>query len=123
MNAKKQVVIADDNKELCELVKDILEDRGYEVAMAGDGYELLAYLAEHNPLVIILDLMMPHKDGMAVFNSVRQLVPYAHIIIYTGYEEFSGSIYARKADRFLLKGADIEELITAVDELCGNDVS
>lgn len=116
MKRKKKIVIADDNKEICELVVDILASRGYEVNAVYDGYELLGYLENNNPAVIILDLMMPGKDGFAVFNTVRQISPYSRIIIYTGYRDQKDSIYARSADRFLVKGGSMEELIGAVEE-------
>ena len=70
-----------------------------------------------NPSVIVLDLMMPGKDGVQVFDSIKTISPYSRIIIYTGYEHYKDSVYARKADRFVLKGADFTELLQAIKEL------
>lgn len=117
MQQQAKVVIADDNKEMCELVIDILADKGYEVDSVYNGYELLSYLESHNPSVIILDLMMPEKDGLSILNTLKQVSPYSRIIIYTGYQEYEKSVYARTADRFLVKGGSIEELIDAVGDL------
>ena len=117
MNANSKVVIADDNKELCELIVDILSGYGFEVDSVYDGYELLAYLEGHSPGVVILDLMMPEKGGISIFDTIKQLSPYSRIIIYTGYQEYEDSIYARKADRFLVKGTSVEGLVNAVKEL------
>ncbi|MBD3427014.1 MAG: response regulator [Candidatus Omnitrophica bacterium] len=116
MQQKKRVVIADDNREMCELVADILEDKGYQVDSVYNGYELLAYLETNNPSIIILDLMMPDKDGLSILNTLKQVSPYSRIIIYTGYQEYEKSVYARTADRFLVKGGSIEELINAVSD-------
>ncbi|MDD3089710.1 MAG: response regulator [Candidatus Omnitrophica bacterium] len=113
----KLVVIADDNKEICELVVDILQHDGHVVDMVHDGYQLLAYLEKKNPAVIILDLMMPEKSGLSILSTIRQIAPYSRIIIYSGYEEYQHSVYGRSADRFLVKGSDIEKLIEAVNEL------
>lgn len=117
MGTRKKLVIADDNKELCELVVEILGRHGYDVDAVYNGYELLAYLENNNPLVVILDLMMPDKDGISVFSTIKQLAPLSHIIIYTGYQEYQDSVYARKADRFIVKGGAVEKLIEAVKEL------
>jgi len=117
MAPQKKVVIADDNKELCELVVDILGGNGYKVDSVYNGYELLAYLEVNNPSVIILDLMMPGKDGMSVFDTIKRISPYSRIIIYTGYEDYGESVYARKADRFIVKGTSIEDLVRAVNEV------
>lgn len=116
MQDKRKVVIADDNKEICELVIDILRDEGYDVDAVYNGYQLLSYLETNSPAVIILDLMMPEKDGISILDTLKQLCPYTRIIIYTGYQEYENSVYARTADRFLVKGGSIEELIVAVQE-------
>ncbi|NQT33444.1 MAG: response regulator [Candidatus Omnitrophica bacterium] len=112
-----KIVIADDNKEMCELITDILGDSGYKVDAVYDGYELLTYLETNVPAVIILDLMMPEKDGITIFDTIKQISPYSKIIIYTGHQEYEHSIYARNADRFVVKGQSIKELVDAVDEL------
>jgi len=117
MNQQGKIVIADDNVEICDLIKDILKGVGYEVDAVNNGYELLAYLETNNPKVIILDLMMPDKDGMSILGTLREISPLSRIIIYTGYSEYKNSVYARVADRFLVKGTSIEGLIKAVEEL------
>lgn len=114
---KSKVVIADDNKEICELITDILAESDCVVHTVYNGYELLSYLEDNNPAVIILDLMMPDKDGMSILNTIKQISPYSRIIIYTGHQEYENSVYARAADRFLVKGCSVEELISAVKEL------
>ena len=117
MQQFKKVLVADDNKELCELIADILKGVGYEVDSVHNGYEILAYLEEKTPAVIILDLMMPEKDGISILDTIKRVSPHSRIIIYTGYQEYGNSVYARTADRFLVKGGDVEDLIKAVDEL------
>lgn len=119
MNNKKnnKIVIADDNREICELVSEILSGSGYNVECVFTGYELLGHLENNSPNVIILDLMMPEKDGMSIIGTIKELSPYSKIIIYTGYQEFEKSVYARSVDRFLVKGTNIDTLLEAVDEL------
>ena len=116
MQQQKRIVIADDNREICELLVEILTKLGYEVDSVYDGYELLTYLEGNTPSVIILDLMMPEKDGMSILDTLKQLSPYSRIIIYTGYQEYENSVYARVADRFLLKGGDVQALVEVVEE-------
>ncbi len=115
---KAKIVIADDNKEICEVVGSILSDSGYEVQTVNDGYGLIAYLEINNPAVIILDLMMPEKDGVSILDTIKQISPYSRIIIFTGHQEYEKSIYARIADKFVLKGRDVKELLEAIKEYC-----
>lgn len=117
MQKESKIVIADDNHEICELVSDILKDVGYSVDSVHTGYELLAYLETNNPKVIILDLMMPDKDGMSILGTLKEVSPLSRIIIYTGYSEYKNSIYARTADRFIVKGSSIQGLLDAIEEL------
>ena len=117
MKQQRKVVIADDNKRLCEVVRSILGEEGYDVDEVHNGYELLAYLEDNNPSVIILDLMMPEKDGISVISSIKQLVPHSRIIIYTGYQEYENSVYARSVDRFLVKGGNLDNLVKVIEEL------
>ena len=117
MKSMKKVVIADDNKAVCDLVISILGSSGYEVDAVSNGYELLAYLRENNPSVIILDLMMPEKDGISIISTLKEVSPYSRIIIYTGYQEYENSVYARTVDKFLVKGGKMDNLIEAVQEL------
>lgn len=117
MQHSRSVVIADDNKEISGLIVDILTEFGYDVDPVYNGYELLAYLQNKNPSIIILDLMMPEKDGLSILSTLKQVSPYSRIIIYTGYQEYQNSVYARTADRFLVKGSSMNELIEAVKEL------
>jgi DNA-binding response OmpR family regulator len=117
MAPDRTVIIADDNPQIREILTDTLVDMGYKADSVGDGYELLAYLESNNPSVIILDMMMPEKSGASIFDTIKQMSPFSRIIIYTGHVEYSTSIYARRADRFLVKGANLDELLEAVKEL------
>ena len=117
MQKRRKIVIADDNKALCDLIVDMLAESGYEVDTVYNGYELLAYLEDNNPAIIILDLMMPEKDGLSILATLKQVSPYSRIIIYTGYQGYENSAYARTADRFLVKSGSIDDLIAAVEEL------
>ncbi len=114
---KGKILIADDNKEICELVTAILVETGHEVDSVYNGYELIAYLEKNNPSVIILDLMMPDKDGLSIIDTIKQVSPYSRIVIYTGHQEYENSVYARAVDRFLVKGRSIQDLIGTVEEL------
>jgi len=117
-NSQKKVVIADDNKELCEVLQSILEGEGYSVDLVYDGFSLLAYLKDTQDVdAIILDLVMPDKDGTSIFDTVRSVSPASKLIVYTGYSDYNHSVFAREADAFINKTEGAERIIKVLKEL------
>jgi len=117
MSAKAHIVIADDNANIRLTLKDILTEQAYLVDMVKNGYELIAYLKNSEPDIIILDLMMPEKDGIEVFDCLKCLRPKIKIIIYTAFHRYAESQYARLANKFILKDAPPQDLLKAIEEL------
>jgi DNA-binding NtrC family response regulator len=117
-NDKKRIVIAEDNLDLCEVLKDVLEDKGYEVRLVHDGYSLITYLKEDQEVdAVILDLIMPEKGGVSIFDTVRSLSPVSRLIIYTGYTSYRHSVFAREADAFINKTEGPEKLLEVLEKL------
>lgn len=117
MSKKAKIVIADDDVGIRTTLIDILTEKNYAIDAVQDGYELLANLKKKSPQIIILDLMMPEKDGIEVLSTIKSISPNTKIIIYTGFKKYENSIYARSADRFLLKGETPEKLLQTIEEL------
>jgi two-component system alkaline phosphatase synthesis response regulator PhoP len=68
---KKKILIVDDDPDILAAIGAVLEARNYEVATARDGEEGLARLKEEKPDLMILDLLMPRKDGFAVCKELK----------------------------------------------------
>lgn len=66
------VLIAEDNAVNRELLRELLEARGYTVDEAGDGLEALEKMAQSKPDALLLDLNMPVLDGFATLEKIRQ---------------------------------------------------
>jgi len=111
------VVVADDNPNIRQTLKDILTEKGYAVDVVCDGYELLGFLKKKIPNVLILDLIMPQKDGLEVFSAVRRVAPETKIIVYTAFRKYEYSLYAETADKFLLKSESTEKLLEAIQDV------
>ncbi|MBI4971672.1 MAG: response regulator [Candidatus Omnitrophica bacterium] len=117
LRKKVKIVIADDNPGIRQTLRDILTEKEYQVDTVENGYELIAYLRENNPKIVILDMMMPEKDGTEVFNTIRSIQSGIKIIIYTGFQRYENSVYAHSAEKFLLKDENPEKLLRAIEEL------
>ncbi|MBD3379569.1 MAG: response regulator [Candidatus Omnitrophica bacterium] len=117
-NEKKKIVIADDNKDLCEILKTIFEKEGYEVGLVHDGFALIDTLKENQDIeAVILDLVMPEKGGISIFDTIRSVSPVSKIIIYTGYTSYQHSVFAKEADAFINKTEGAEKILEKLDEL------
>jgi two-component system alkaline phosphatase synthesis response regulator PhoP len=87
-----KILIADDEPECIEFVREALADAPYEVLGAGDGEEALTVAREHKPQLIILDIQMPKLNGFEVFARLKQdpdlgSVP---VVMLTGVAEKTG---------------------------------
>lgn len=115
---KRKIILAEDNRELCDILKIILEGEGYKVDFVHDGFTLISYLKENQDVdVIILDLIMPEKGGISIFNTVRSVSPASKLIIYTGYSSYEHSVFARSADAFVNKTDGAEKLLEILEKL------
>ena len=117
MQNKIEVVIADDNPNIRETLKDILIEKGYLVSAVRDSYELLAYLKGKSPHILILDLIMPGKNSLDILFAIKSISSNTKIIIYTGFQKYENSIYHKTVDKFLLKDDNPEKLLQAIIEL------
>ena len=110
-------MIADDNENIRSTLKDILSEHNYGVDTVKDGFELVSYLKKNEPHIVILDLMMPEKNGIEVFDCLKYIRPRTKIIIYTAFHKYKSSAYAHLASKFILKNAPPQELLQAIEEL------
>jgi DNA-binding response OmpR family regulator len=69
---ERPILVVDDDAKIVQLVRMYLERDGYSVTAASDGRSALAAIALHDPQLVVLDVMLPEVDGLAVLRAVRQ---------------------------------------------------
>lgn len=111
----KRILIADDDREIVQLIAESLEDEGYSVLRAYDGKEVLTKLEEDIALVI-LDIMMPNMDGLEVCRRVRNDFS-APIILLSAKDRELDKIIGLEvgADDYITKPFSLNELIARVN--------
>lgn len=67
-----KILVVDDDKNICDLLRMYLEKEGYEVKTASDGVEGVTAFRMYEPDMVLLDIMMPKKDGWQVCREIRQ---------------------------------------------------
>jgi len=107
-----RVLVADDERNLRELLQRELARKGHEVETAADGDEALARLREKPYDVVVLDMKMPRKEGIEVLRDLQAFPEQPQVIVMTGFQEVSSAVEAMKlgAYDYLTKPTKIEEL-------------
>jgi len=133
-----KILVIDDEKDIRIVLRQILEIEGFEVALAADGKEGLAKLAEEGADLVITDIIMPGIDGVATLGKIKGQHPGMPVIVISGggnvapqaYEPgaISTSAYLESAtkagaDRTLTKPFNRQEILSAVNELLAGTAS
>ena len=108
-------MIADDDKNICELLRLYLEKEGYTVVIANDGEEAVAKFNAENPDMILLDIMMPKLDGWQVCRDIRRKSDCPIIMITAKGETFDKVLGLELgADDYVVKPFDAKEILARI---------
>jgi CheY-like chemotaxis protein len=115
----RTVLVADDEPLTAEMLALMLAFRGYEVVCAFDGNEALERARELKPDVVLLDVIMPGREGLEVTRLLREDAALANrpVVLFSSADESEIEWRKAGADRFLQKPLDILSLPDLVDEL------
>lgn len=113
----KTVLVVDDEKNIRETLKDVLEDEGYEVLVAEDGKQAVDILKKDPIDVMLLDLWLPKIGGMEVLDRVKRQYGEVEIIIISGHGTIDAAVKATKigAFDFIEKPLSLERVLNVVD--------
>jgi CheY-like chemotaxis protein len=123
MDNKKLVLVVDDDPDLVEAISMKLESENYRVAKAYDGLQAWERIKQERPHLIILDVMMPKKNGYQVCDELKKDSQYAKISVVlltavgesvtsTKYTHMDGK--TALADEFIPKPVDLDSLMEIV---------
>lgn len=112
------VLVVDDEKEIRELLADILRQRGYETSVAGDGGSALKQVKKLWPDLVVLDFRLPDMDGIEVLSKIKTLHPSAQVVILTGHGDIELAVRAMRsgAHDFLSKPIDAEPFALRIEK-------
>ena len=110
------VILVDDESEVRDAYRQMLELEGFEVAASPDAEGALAHVSQQWPGVLVSDIRMPRMDGLELFDKVREIDPELPVILVTAHGEISMAVSAMREGvyDFIEKPADPEALIKTV---------
>ena len=107
-----KILVADDDLNICELLRLYMEKEGFEVVMAHDGEEAVAKFESEKPSLILLDIMMPKLDGWQVCRQIRQKSDCPIIMLTAKGETFDKVLGLELgADDYVVKPFDTKEIV------------
>lgn len=126
---KIKVCVVDDNRELVGLLEDYIssQDDMEVVGIAHNGQDCLDMLSTTDPDVLVLDIIMPHLDGLAVLERLREMkkavLPNVIMLTAFGQEDVTKKAVELGASYFILKPFDMEHLGNHIRQVSGNSHS
>lgn len=126
MEDRKRILVVDDEPDFCSIVQVQLEKEGFQVDLAYNGQEGLDKIRANPPDAVVLDVMMPEKDGYEVCRELKAddryvdipivlLTAVASHVTSTRYSHADGM--ATEADDYLAKPASAEEILGSLRSL------
>jgi len=111
-----RVLLVDDEKDFVETLAERLEVRGFEVKTAFSGDECLDLILKHEFDVIVLDVLMPGKDGIETLREIKSLKPLIYVIMLTGHATVETGIEGMKlgAYDYLIKPTETADLVDKI---------
>jgi len=122
------ILIADDHREFCQVLVDYVNSQTdfRLVGVAYNGEETLRLIAEKRPQVVLLDIIMPHLDGLAVLERLQSVPagqrPRIIVVTTVGNEATTKRCLQLGADYYVLKPFDLEVLGTRIRQLANGQV-
>lgn len=113
--SEKSVLIVDDDKNICELLRLYLEKEGYETRLAHDGVAAFETFEQWQPSVVLLDVMMPKQDGWETCRKIRAISNVPIIMLTAKGETFDKVLGLELgADDYIVKPFDSKEVVARI---------
>lgn len=119
MNKPIKILLAEDEPSLGQIIKESLETRNFEVLLCEDGEVAYKTYKTENPLLLVLDVMMPKKDGFTLAKEIRKENPTIPIIFLTAKSQTNDVVegFNLGGNDYLKKPFSMEELIVRINSL------
>ncbi len=117
--AERHILVVDDDDHTRNLLRDLCEASGFRVSLAEDGDDALAQIGRERPDLVLLDLMMPRRDGFTLLKLIRESREWSDfpVVILTAMGDMDGKIRGMElgADDYVTKPFKLIELQTRIN--------
>ena len=122
MSEELRILVVDDEKEFCKNVRDILEMKGYRVALAHHGFRALELVKQNGFDLVLMDVKMPVMDGVETFKKIKESTPGTPVIMMTAcaVEDLLREALREGAFGALKKPLDFDRLFALIEKAIPN---
>ena len=112
---KEKILVVDDDKNICDLLRMYLEKEGYAVVLAHNGVDAVSVFGSESPDLVLLDIMLPQLDGWQVCREIRK-TSETPIIMVTAKDETFDKVLGLElgADDYVTKPFDTKEIVARI---------
>lgn len=112
MAAKLKIMVVDDDRDVCEYLRQLLKEEGFKVKATTDSTQVIGLLKKDRYHLVLLDLKMPKLGGLELMRQIRKMDSDIIVIILTAYPSVESAVETMKQDAFdyLQKPFKVEEL-------------
>jgi CheY-like chemotaxis protein len=114
-----RILLVDDEEHIRLLFKEELEEEGYDIDLASNGFEALDKLRNRPFDLIVLDIKMPGMDGIQTLNEIKKINKDQRVILCSAYGEFKQDFSSWVSDAYVVKSADTKELKDTIKNILG----
>ena len=118
---KRRILIAEDNRDLAQMLRMLLEDAGHEVSVVHDGNSALSGARREHPDVMLIDIGLPGRNGYALAEAVRNTTGLANTLLIgiSGYQQDHAKAEGC-FDHYIVKPVDTDALLLLLDQAAEN---
>ncbi|MBI5248576.1 MAG: response regulator [Desulfomonile tiedjei] len=111
-----KVLLVDDEEQFVDVLSQRLQGRGFQVSTAFNGDDAISFIEEHDADVVILDVLMPGRNGIETLREIKRVRPITEVIMLTGHGTVETAIQGMKlgAYDYLMKPTDTTELVEKI---------
>jgi len=115
---RTKVLLVDDEEQFVEVLAQRLEARDFQVSTAFNGDDAISFIEEHDTDVVILDVLMPGRNGIETLRELKRVRPITEVIMLTGHGTVETAIQGMKlgAYDYLMKPTDTAELVEKINK-------
>jgi len=115
----EQILIVDDDKAQRQFLGDRLRHAGYEIIEGETGVEAVQLVAQHEPDLVLLDMIMPDMDGLTALEKIKETQPDLPVVVLTAHASIQSAVEAIKqgAEEFIPKPADGSYIVKIVKKI------